>query len=68
MEEFSRGAALLVEPGSVPALADALETTLAQGRDTPRRELGIQVAQERTWDRSVAQHIHAYQVALAGSQ
>jgi glycosyltransferase involved in cell wall biosynthesis len=68
MEEMARGAALLVEPGNAPALADALGTALEQGRDGPRRELGIRVAQERTWERSVAQHVHAYQVALATSQ
>ena len=68
MEEFSRGAALLVEPGSVPALAEALETALALGRDGPRRQLGLQVAQERTWEKSVAQHVHAYRVALTSSQ
>jgi glycosyltransferase involved in cell wall biosynthesis len=68
MEEVARGAAVLVEPGRALALAEALETALEQGRDSPRRELGIRVAQERTWESSVTQHVHAYRVALAGSQ
>jgi glycosyltransferase involved in cell wall biosynthesis len=68
MEEVARGAAILVEPGSVTALAEALITALEQGRDSPRRERGIGVARERTWEKSVEQHLLAYRVALAGWQ
>ncbi len=68
MAEVAGGAALLVPGGDVAALADALRTALEQGRDTERRALGIRVAGERTWEASVAQHLHAYAVALAASQ
>ena len=33
-----------------------------------RRELGLTVAGERTWEASVALHRHAYALALAASQ
>jgi glycosyltransferase involved in cell wall biosynthesis len=68
MAEMARGAALLVPPGDVTALATALETALREGRSTARGALGITVAGERTWDASVALHRHAYAVALAASQ
>ncbi len=68
MAELAGGAALLVPPGDVAALADAVGTALEQGRDTERRPLGIRVAGERTWEASVAQHLHAYAVADAASQ
>jgi glycosyltransferase involved in cell wall biosynthesis len=68
MAEMAQGAALLVPPGDVPALAAALETALQEGRVTARRELGITVARERTWEASVALHRHAYAVALAAPQ
>ena len=68
MAELAGGAALLVPPGDVAALADALGTALEQGRDTERRALGITVAGQRTWEASVARHLHAYAVADAASQ
>jgi glycosyltransferase involved in cell wall biosynthesis len=68
MAEMARGAALLVPPRDVNALAAALETALREGRSTARRALGTTVAGERTWEASVALHRHAYAVALAASQ
>jgi glycosyltransferase involved in cell wall biosynthesis len=68
MAEMAGGAALLVPPGDVPGLGDALETALQEGRATGRRSLGITVAGERTWEASVALHRHAYALALAVPQ
>ena len=68
MAEVARGAALLVPPGDVSALAGALGTALQEGRGTERRALGFTVAGEHTWEASVAQHMHAYAVAAAGRQ
>ena len=68
MAEMAGGAALLVPPGDVTGLADALGTALQVGRATARRVLGIAVAGERTWEASVALHRHAYALALAPSQ
>jgi glycosyltransferase involved in cell wall biosynthesis len=68
MAEVARGAALLVPPGDVSALAGALGTALQEGSGTGRRALGITVAGEHTWEASVAQHMHAYAVAAAGRQ
>jgi glycosyltransferase involved in cell wall biosynthesis len=68
MAEMAGGAALLVPPGNVTGLADALGTALQEGRATARRSLGIAVAGERTWEASVALHHHAYALALAASQ
>jgi len=68
MAEVARGAALLVPPGDVSALAGALGTALQEGRGTGRRALGITVAREHTWEASVAHHMRAYAVAAAGRQ
>jgi glycosyltransferase involved in cell wall biosynthesis len=68
MAEMAGGAALLVPPGDVTGLADALGTALQEGRATARRVLGIEVAGERTWEASVALHRHAYALALATPQ
>jgi len=68
MAEVARGAALLVPPGDVSALAGALGTALQEGRGTGRRALGITVAGEHTWEASVAQHMRAYAAAAAGRQ
>jgi alpha-1,3-rhamnosyl/mannosyltransferase len=68
MAEMAQGAARLVPPGDVGALADALEAALQEGRRTERQALGLRVAGERTWAASVAQHVQAYHLALAASQ
>jgi glycosyltransferase involved in cell wall biosynthesis len=68
MAEMAGAAALLVAPGDVAGLADALGTALQEGRATARRSLGIAVAGERTWEASVALHRQAYALALAAPQ
>ena len=68
MAEMARGAALLVPPADVPALASALGMALDGGRATDRQTLGIMVAGERTWEASVALHRQAYALALSASQ
>ncbi len=72
MAEMAQGAAQLVRPGDVAMLTEALEGALEEGRDTAavrqRRTEGLAVAAERTWASSVAQHVHAYDVARTGSQ
>ena len=68
MAEMAEGAALLVEPGSVTELAEALESALGEGRTSARRDLGIRVAAARTWEASLAEHVRAYDLAVAGPQ
>jgi glycosyltransferase involved in cell wall biosynthesis len=68
MAEMAGGAALLVPPGDVGALAAALDTALQEGPGTARRRLGLAVAGERTWEASVAQHLRAYTLARAAPQ
>ncbi len=68
MAEVTDGAALLVRPGDVEALAGALRAALDQGRGSARRAQGLQVAARHTWEASVTQHVHAYAVAAAASQ
>ena len=68
MAEMAGGAALLVAPGDVAGLADALGRALQEGPATARRSLGIAVAAERTWEASVALHRRAYALALAAPQ
>jgi glycosyltransferase involved in cell wall biosynthesis len=67
MAELAGAAALLVPPGSVTPLAEAIATALDQGRETRRRGLGLAVAAERTWEASVAEHIRAYALARSAS-
>jgi glycosyltransferase involved in cell wall biosynthesis len=68
MAEFAGDAALLVPPGDIEALADALHTAMREGRDTPRMARGLAVAAEHTWDASVARHLDAYRMAQSASQ
>jgi glycosyltransferase involved in cell wall biosynthesis len=67
MAEMADGAALLVEPGSVTGLAEALEAAMGEGPAGARRELGLRVAAAHTWEASVAEHVRAYHVAAAAS-
>jgi glycosyltransferase involved in cell wall biosynthesis len=67
MAELAGAAAFLVPPGSVPPLAEALETALEQGRNSERRALGFAVAEARTWEASVAEHLRAYALARSAS-
>ncbi len=68
MAEFAGGAALLVPPGDVDALADALRTALEDGRGAARVARGLEVAAAHTWEASVARHLHAYDMARSASQ
>jgi glycosyltransferase involved in cell wall biosynthesis len=68
MAEMARGAALLVPPADVAALALALRTALEDGRGTDRQLLGITVARERTWEASITLHRQAYALALSAPQ
>ena len=68
MAEMAGGAALLVPPGDVAALAGAVGAALEGGRVTERRALGFGVAAQQTWEASVAKHVGAYAVADAASQ
>ncbi|HSZ35778.1 MAG TPA: glycosyltransferase family 1 protein [Acidimicrobiales bacterium] len=63
MAELAGGAALLVPPGVVDSLAEALAAALDAGRETDRVALGLQVAARRTWEASVAEHRRAYALA-----
>jgi glycosyltransferase involved in cell wall biosynthesis len=67
MAEMAGGAALLVEPGDVSELAEALESVLNEERGSARRDLGLRVAAARTWESSVDEHVRAYLVAAAAS-
>ncbi|HEY1651177.1 MAG TPA: glycosyltransferase family 1 protein [Acidimicrobiales bacterium] len=67
MAELADGAALLVPPGTVTPLVEALEVALDQGRETERRRQGLAVAAGRTWEASVAEHLRAYALARSAS-
>jgi len=59
-------AALLVEPGSVGELADAIDGLLAgDPNTTPRREVGLARVAGLTWEASAALHAQAYRIAAA---
>jgi glycosyltransferase involved in cell wall biosynthesis len=64
MAEVAAGAAVLVTPGSVPELADALEEVVSGRGDVEgRRRLGLEVAGAHTWEVSAAHHVSAYRWA-----
>jgi glycosyltransferase involved in cell wall biosynthesis len=64
MAEVSGGAALLVAPGSVPELAEALGEVLAGGAAVEdRRRQGLDVAAGHTWAASAADHVSVYRWA-----
>ncbi len=66
MAELAGGAALLVPPGAVGPLAEALVAALDAGPETGRRALGLQAAAARTWEASVAEHVRAVCPGPAG--
>jgi glycosyltransferase involved in cell wall biosynthesis len=72
MAEVAQGAATLVRPGDVDALATALSAALDEGTGgTPvleQRARGIAVAAQFTWTSSVARHLEAYELAQMGPQ
>jgi glycosyltransferase involved in cell wall biosynthesis len=68
MEEMVGGAALLVPPGDVDALAGALDM-LVRGDALldDRRALGRQMAARHTWAACAEGHLDVYQAAVRGS-
>jgi glycosyltransferase involved in cell wall biosynthesis len=68
MAELAGGAALLVPAGAEGPLTEALAAALDAGPETERRALGLQVAAERTWEASVAEHLRAYALAEQARQ
>jgi glycosyltransferase involved in cell wall biosynthesis len=61
MEEVALGSALLVPPGDVDRLAQALDATLSGGSEVEqRRRHGLEVAAGHTWQESAAAHAHLY--------
>jgi glycosyltransferase involved in cell wall biosynthesis len=67
MAELAGAAALLVPPGDTEDLAAAVDLALSGG-DGPamaeRRQLGLAIAAERTWEASAALHVEAYRLAV----
>lgn len=65
MEEVATGAALLVEPGDVDALAGALDM-LARGDAglRARRDCGLSIAARHTWEASAEGHVSVYRSVL----
>jgi glycosyltransferase involved in cell wall biosynthesis len=67
MEEVATGAALLVEPGDVEALAGALDMLVTGDEALSKRQArGLAIAAAHTWEASAAGHVAAYRLA-AGS-
>jgi|SRR5579862_1336187 len=68
MAEVAGEAALLVPPGSADQLAEAIDATLAGGPEVARRrDMGLAVAANYTWERSAAGHVEAYRAAIAAT-
>jgi glycosyltransferase involved in cell wall biosynthesis len=64
MEEVAGDAALLVPPGDVAGLADALDELLAGTSDAgDRRRRGLEIAERHTWAASTNRHLEAYRIA-----
>lgn len=65
MAELAGPAAVTSPPGSVAALADALQRSLAGGEEAARRrQEGLAVAAAHTWGASAAGHVAAYRAAV----
>lgn len=61
MEEVAAGAALLVPPGDVEALAGALDMAVRQDAGlAARRERGLAIAARHTWEGCAARHAEVY--------
>lgn len=69
MEEVAGPAAVLVPPGDVGALADAIATELEAGAPSSERRLrGLAIAAGHTWAASAEQHLAAYRHAAAAGR
>jgi glycosyltransferase involved in cell wall biosynthesis len=65
MEEVAAGAALLVPPADVEALAGALDMAVRQDSGLAgRRERGLGIAARHTWEGSAARHAEVYAGAV----
>ncbi|MDQ6927437.1 MAG: glycosyltransferase family 4 protein [Actinomycetota bacterium] len=65
MEEIVGPAALLVEPGDIGALTDAIEAVIGGGADVDRRRLsGLEIASRYTWEASAAAHTVIYRSVM----
>ena len=61
MAEVTGDAAVLIPPGDVDALAQAIEDLVAAGSDVDRlRRRGPEVASAYTWEKSAAAHVEVY--------
>jgi len=66
MEEVASGAALLVPPGDVDALAGALDMVVRGDANLEqRRRRGLEVAEAHSWASAAEVHLRAYRAALA---
>ena len=70
MEEVAGDAAVLVPPGDVDRLAQAIDARLdgsedRQGATGDRQRRGLVIAAEHTWAASATRHLEAYRVAVA---
>lgn len=67
MEEVAGGAARLVPPGDVVALADTLDAVLSGSRTSSgfvtARRAGLAIAADHTWAASAELHVGAYRLA-----
>jgi glycosyltransferase involved in cell wall biosynthesis len=63
MSALAGQAAVLVGPGDVEGLAEAL-TEVVRGADPERRQRGLEVAAAYTWEASAEGHMAAYRAAL----
>jgi glycosyltransferase involved in cell wall biosynthesis len=68
MAEVAGDASVLVEPGDVRGLADALDDRLTHsseptGSDRDRRRRGLDIVSRHTWAASAARHLDAYRSA-----
>jgi len=67
MAEMVGKAAVLVNPGSLEDLTDALRQELEGGGDQElRRKSGLEIAGQFTWEKSLKNHLYAYRLALGG--
>ncbi len=65
MEEVATGAALMVAPGDVAGLAEALDALVSGGPAVEeRRRLGLEVAARHTWGASAAAHAEIYRSVI----
>jgi len=68
MAEVAGKSAVLIGPGDRVALAEAIEETVAGGRDVRARvAAGLEIAAAHTWEASALGHLRAYRMAAEES-